>query len=331
MINDITIIIPAYNCEKTIERCLMSIVNQSKKNFNIIIIDDGSTDNTNKICSSYCEKYNFINYIYKQNGGVSSARNMGLQFCKTEYVCFVDSDDTIEQDYLKRLYDSIKIHNYDLVVCGWNNISNKIRKSTYITKKYDNYDEISEFLYDVGITNFINPPWNKIYKMGIISKNKITFDNNISLGEDLKFNLEYIQYSKKIKTIKDELYNYFVDNKMSLSKKYNSSLWNNEKDIFLEYCNIFHSKKFILLDESRCNYLLFKSFKKTILLISISNLSYIKKKKEISKVLNDNDLKEVLKSIHGKSKYDRLILLLAEKKYINILFFILFLRKQMSI
>ena len=118
----ISVIVPVYNVEKYLRKCIESILNQTFREFELILVDDGSTDSSGKICDEYALKDSRIKVIHKENGGASSARNAGLDVAKGEYIGFVDSDDWIEMDMYGELYRLIKENNTDISVCGINNI-----------------------------------------------------------------------------------------------------------------------------------------------------------------------------------------------------------------
>lgn len=128
---EVSIIVPCYNCEQTIEKCIKSIKNQSFKNFEVLLIDDGSTDNTSQIIKKNIQQDNRFQYHYKENGGVYDARNYGLEKIKGEYISFIDSDDHVEKDFIKLLLEAIQKNNVKLSACSYkmifkNNIKFKI-------------------------------------------------------------------------------------------------------------------------------------------------------------------------------------------------------------
>lgn len=116
-VKPILIIIPVYNAEKTLSRCVDSILSQIYHDFTLILVDDGSQDGSGKICDGYAEKDSRIKVIHKENGGVSSARNAGLAISAGEYITFLDADDTVPNDYLSCLYDCITANRADIAVC----------------------------------------------------------------------------------------------------------------------------------------------------------------------------------------------------------------------
>ena len=114
----ISVIVPIYNVEKYLERCLDSIIKQTYKNLDIILVDDGSIDNSTKICDEYVKKDSRIKVIHKENGGLSDARNVGIDNSDGKYICFIDSDDYIELDMIENLYDGIVKNNANICCCG---------------------------------------------------------------------------------------------------------------------------------------------------------------------------------------------------------------------
>lgn len=139
----VTIIIPAYNVENYISECLESIVNQTYKNLEIIIINDGSTDRTGEIIESYVNKYSNIKYIYQNNKGVSNARNLGLSHANGEYIMFIDSDDYIDVDLINNMVKKSKQNDADLVITGHIRVS----EDSLIKKEIINLDEYSDNIY----------------------------------------------------------------------------------------------------------------------------------------------------------------------------------------
>lgn len=116
----ISVIIPVYKVEKYLDECIQSVINQTYKNLEIILVDDGSPDNCGKICDEYAKKDNRIKVIHKENGGLSSARNAGLDIARGEYISFIDSDDYVSKDFIKNM--SIQMANADLIICGMKNV-----------------------------------------------------------------------------------------------------------------------------------------------------------------------------------------------------------------
>lgn len=224
----VSIIVPAYNAERTINRCIDSILKQSYGNLEIIIINDGSKDSTEEKCMKYI-KNKKIKYIRIKNSGVSNARNIGIENSTGTYIMFVDSDDYIEKNMVERLYDNIN-ENVDLVICSKNlitineKISEKIDIASCTLKK--------ENIIQLYRAKILNPPYCKLYRSEIIKSKSIRFDISISIGEDLLFNILYLKnITKDIKILNENLYNYEKINTNSLSVRYYSNMLEMKKKI----------------------------------------------------------------------------------------------------
>jgi glycosyltransferase involved in cell wall biosynthesis len=209
----ISIIIPTYNNENTIKNCLDSIINQRCKDVQIIVINDGSTDNTQDICSQYpIELYNV------KHGGVGHARNIGLKYIKGDCVSFVDSDDTLPEGTLGLLDRS----DYDLIVGDFNLFKDKIytpKQSIHQKLQYGNQEdfrqEVIKYLhYPRGNNNLCGPLWSKSYQTNIIQNNHIRFNENVDRWEDTQFNLDYFQYVRHYLYLPYNVYNYNKDNRL---------------------------------------------------------------------------------------------------------------------
>jgi len=202
----ISVIIPIYNMEKYIDRVLQSLIYQlDENNDEIIIIDDGSTDSSLKICEKYKSNYLNIRIEKTKNSGPSSARNYGIKISTGEYIIFIDADDYIEDGYIENLIANVK--KYPLVICGYNIIKGSEKRGVlYKNKAEVVHKEQSIILYEKELLSTL---WNKIYISKIIKENNIKFDNMIYKGEDLIFNLNYIYYMNgDIYVIDKKLYNY---------------------------------------------------------------------------------------------------------------------------
>lgn len=217
----ISIIVPVYKVEKTLSRCIDSILSQTFKDFELILIDDGSPDNCPKICDEYAKKDSRIQVYHKENGGVSSARNLGLDYAAGKWVSFVDSDDWVENDYILNLYNSLDADFKGLVTAGRVN-----EYSDHITKKIWDYGifSVSDLNIILEKYDLINHgfPWGRLYELDTIKDNQLRFNTNISHAEDLLFLLQYLKCVKKIKFISATDYHYQCDNVLSLSNRYSS-------------------------------------------------------------------------------------------------------------
>lgn len=207
----ISIIVPVYNVEMYLVRCLESIIHQSHSALQIILIDDGSTDGSGKICDLYKEKDERILVIHKKNGGVSSARNEGLRICCGNYVAFVDADDYIQHDYCERLLNaSLK---YDADVTGCSLIGTDGDKCFPIDElSLDTQEEMQYSISDDSFDFFkwysINAPFCKLIRKAAIGD--LRFDSSLCVGEDLVFFVKLLMQSEKCVSIAQPMYHYLL-------------------------------------------------------------------------------------------------------------------------
>ena len=160
----ISIIVPIYKVEQYLDKCIQSIINQTYKNLQIILVDDGSPDKCGKICDEYALKDNRIEVIHKINGGLSDARNVGIGRAKGKYIGFVDSDDYIEKDMYENMYNLLEERNADVCICNFYNVienNNIIKNPNNGIQEYNKIDILKEILLDKQIQSYA---WNKLYK-----------------------------------------------------------------------------------------------------------------------------------------------------------------------
>lgn len=204
----ISVIIPVYNMEKYIKRCLDSILNQTYGNIEIIVVDDGSIDKSVLICNEYSKKYHNIKVINKENGGVSSARNLGVNNATGNYISFVDPDDFIEKNMYAELYNAIREYKSEIAVCS----VNEIRGNEIFTG--DNTGKLIKYSKSEAISGYFNDryPFNCNYLCNKLFSNKL-FDNvrlneKIAYQEDSEIMIKLLNASDSIAYIGKPLYNY---------------------------------------------------------------------------------------------------------------------------
>lgn len=185
----ISVIVPIYNVEKYLRKCIDSIIEQTYTNLEIILVDDGSPDNCGKICDEYAKKDKRIIVIHNSNQGVSASRNFGLDEAKGNYITFIDADDFVSNNYIEVLYNMITLKEADLAIIGNDEQFNeKIFKTNKKIKKVINNEEtVRRILEEKYITSVC---WGKIYKSELL--NDIRFDTNLKIGEDFKFMMEVL-------------------------------------------------------------------------------------------------------------------------------------------
>ena len=230
----VSVIVPVYNVEEYLERCLDSLVNQTLKDIEIIIVNDGSTDGSKEIIQKYLNKYKNIVYLEKENGGLSSARNYGIPYAKGEYIGFVDSDDYVEITMYEKMYNKAVEEKSDMVECDfiWEYPNKKIEDIGKI------YSGKKEAIVEARVV-----AWNKIIKKDIIEKTKITFPEGLRY-EDIEFFYKIVPYLDKISFVKETLVHY-IQRESSIANTQNErtgeifKIWENVLNYYIEN-NIFN-------------------------------------------------------------------------------------------
>ncbi len=215
----VSVIVPIYNVEAYLEKCITSIINQTYTNIEIILINDGSTDTSLKICQEYQKLDNRIIILNKNNEGLSAARNDGIAKSKGKYICFIDGDDYISPNYIEKLYNDLTKHKADISVCNfyYENYQGSL------TKKKECQNQIytsTEALKDIFLIqkNLEIMVWNKLYKKELFTKNNITFPKSM-IHEDNFVTYKLFAKSKRISLINDKLY-YYVQRNNSITNTY---------------------------------------------------------------------------------------------------------------
>jgi len=216
----VSVIVPVYNVENYLEKCLESLVNQTIEDIEIIVVNDGSPDNSQKIIDNYVQKYpNLIKGYVKENGGLSDARNYGIERANGEYIGFVDSDDYVEPTMFEKLYKKALENDFDIAVCDVNLVGNneKYISSEVISDIYQKNDVKTQMI------NIYPVAWNKIYKRTLFSE-KTMFKKGVWY-EDVEFLYRVFPYIKSIGTVKEALINY-VDREGAITKTFDERLYN---------------------------------------------------------------------------------------------------------
>lgn len=224
----VSVIVPAYNAEKVIERCVSSILNQEYKDLECIVVDDGSKDLTPQILDALALKDARLHVIHKENGGVSKARNTALEAIQGEYVQFLDADDWIPTDSTKLLVRAIEENNADMVIGHFYRVvgENVALQGSITTTKPLTLLEFAQLMMDSPADYYYGVLWNKLYKADIIKTFHLQMDEKIRFAEDFIFNLEYLIHVKTIVPLKAPIYYYvktegsLVSQGMSLTKLY---------------------------------------------------------------------------------------------------------------
>ena len=211
---EISIIMPVYNSEKYLGKCIDSVLSQTFSDFELLLVDDGSSDHSPRLCDDYAQKDIRVKVIHKDNGGVSSARNMGLSAVRGGYLCFFDSDDTLEPNALQLMYEIISNGNYDLVIAGYNRYDEDSTKIFGMSQK-----EVEALSIDLALKEMYHPKdeeyqgylWNKMFRIDIIKNAGLKFNESIAFNEDRLFITQYICNSNRdVAYTTTPVYNYVV-------------------------------------------------------------------------------------------------------------------------
>lgn len=306
----VTIVVPIYNVEKYLEKCLNSIIKQTYKNLEIICVDDGSPDNSIEILNIFAKKDSRIKIIRQENQGLSGARNTGINNATGKYIMFIDSDDWIELDMVELMVTKMKKSNLDLVICGtFNNLSEKEYKTNNLDKikKYikNKTDGVSYFKIVTSKTNlFTASSCNKIYRLNLLKKEQLFFPEK-RLYEDLLFSFKYLIYSKNIDIVEKPLYHYFTKREGSITntlnlKDSNDTLFTlqNLKEFLIK------EKQYELLNSIEFKEYMFIWISRAVL-FKLPFLENTTNKEEINKIINElksnRDYKEYCQDILRES------------------------------
>lgn len=238
----VSIILPAYKSEKTIGAAIESVLNQTYKNIELIVIENGKKDGTEQICKKFEKEHlNKIIYTYNEEPNVSNARNIGIEKATGTYLAFIDADDKYEINFLEKMVNCIKETNSQLVTCGYRTIYEKIERLIEESHKVEKTNNIKEYLEIVKESYLFNELWNKLYITSIVKENDIVFDPKFELGEDFIFNLDYLKWVQKASYINEPLYIY-TDGHDGLKLKYRTNKFEIEYDL-TKYLERFYKEK----------------------------------------------------------------------------------------
>ena len=203
----VSIIVPIYNVGKYLEKCITSILDQTYQNIEVVLINDGSTDDSDDICKKYKEVDNRIKYISKENGGIASTRNVGISAVTGDYICFVDGDDYIEKNMIEVLVSAMIEDNADIVTCGhYRDINEEIVEDSITDENIlvDKDEALFDLLSDIKIRSYL---WGKIFKKELFEG--IYFEDG-RVFEDTLIMYQLFEKAEKVKYLKDVLYHYVI-------------------------------------------------------------------------------------------------------------------------
>lgn len=309
MIPLLSVIIPIYNAQNYLRKCIDSILIQDFRDFELILINDGSTDNSSCICNEYVKIDNRVSVIHKENEGLVNTRKKGLMYAKGEYICFIDSDDWIENNYFSIMYDTILKRNVDIVICGFyfNYGDFKVEsKNKFESGFYDKEMLIKYFypkmLFSGEFFKFgIYPAlWNKVIRKSLLLENIMKVDDRIKVGEDVATIFPTILDANSIYLLNDQfLYNYRLLN-TSMTRSYDKEYYERILILFNVLFDAFKNKESSILTEQLDYYILY------MLIASIEN-EYSERsessfKEKISFLRKIIDNSSIVNSLHRINK-----------------------------
>ena len=331
----VSVIVPVYNAQNFIEDCVMSILNQTFKDIELILVDDGSKDNSLEICKMLADQDERVMVFHQENGGSSSAKNAGLKIAKGDYVAFCDADDTLDNEYIENLYKGVALHNAD--VCVGNAAFTNVEDSKVVSRRTVNMTSgifsLKEFMayYPEYMPNaVIGAPWNKLYRRSIITKNSICFNTNIRNNEDTHFNYEFLVKCKTVYVSESPYYNYM--NRVgvaSASRNFIPNLF----DIYV----VTYKKAidFLKAADSYNENILFQNQYFIGLVIGAingivsgkNNLSKKEKIEQIKTICSNEEVKKAIKTVNFSNRKKQIIAMLIKYKQFRLIYALISLKK----
>ncbi|MGP4067328.1 glycosyltransferase [Halobacillus sp. B29] len=317
----ISIVVPIYNVEFYLSECLESILKQTFNDFELILVNDGSTDGSGIICDRYENKDKRVKVIHQVNKGVSSARNKGINASAGEYIAFVDPDDTVEPTMYEILYTEAISNNLDLVVCPIKTM-NSFTNTNSVSSIYEGKEGVL-FQKDIKseiIPSFLNNKTlslvssvNKLYKSSLFNLNKIRYEEHKNHSEDLSLNLKILPYVKKMIYVKKPLYNYYIRRNNSLTQTFREDLYSyieENRRLMLDTCYKYSKYNFIKTVRGHYAGVTLNFLQELI----VSPLNFNKKRILVKMIVNDKEFLEDVKYYNAKSLFTKLLVSICKFK-----------------
>lgn len=309
----ISVIVPVYNVEAYLDRCIQSILNQTFTDFELILVDDGSPDNCPSMCDAWAEKDNRIVVFHKENGGVSSARNCGIEKAMSELICFVDSDDYCDTCMLEKMISKYE-EGFDFVFCSF--MKNKYKETKLIKSTEAVYDftdgvTMSDMPQNFFVNGLFHSCWGKIYIKDVIITNELRFNTDMKLSEDSYFNLSYFEYINSWVFVNEPLYSYCSNDYSSATNMIyvKACRWYlNVGEKLTSYINTIYNKH---KAEDTIIKTMFPQFYGSILKMCSDKDKSIRK--ELNQVVKNDFLKYIIKT-YNKNFYEKIIVFFILKK-----------------
>jgi glycosyltransferase EpsJ len=248
MVN-VSFIVPVYKVEKYLRECVDSILAQTLESFEVLLVDDGSPDKCPEICDDYAGKDNRVRVIHKVNGGVSSARNAGIGIARGKYVCFIDSDDFISEDYTKQLFDAAEKFNADIVqsgisYCSENGELKNEEKPNFPVGKALSHKQVCTLFDEMSSKCLMFFCWRNMFRRELLINNDIRFDEDLKIGEDSVFNEQALLLASTVTAIDSCAYFYRSREDSAMNKRYKKDYdenlnlqWKRKISLYEKYCD----------------------------------------------------------------------------------------------
>lgn len=326
---EVSIIVPIFNGEKYVEKCIKNLNSQTFKDFEIVFINDGSSDSTLSLLKKYKQKN--MNIISKKNAGVSAARNDGIKYSKGQYLAFLDVDDEYEPAFLEIMLNRLKEEQADCAICNYVEVikNKKIYKNLEINKACLDSNDIQDKIINrmiFPINKSENSIWGTVWRIVVkketIEKLNLTFDENTAYSEDLLFLIELFSNIKKLAIVKDYIYKYYRSQGSALNK-YVENYY--QKNMYIHKKLVELLKKSNLYDKYKTRYLKNKFRMYTVIISNaVRNSDRIKGMEEISVLLNDfiDEFRDILPYMSVTEKICYFLIKLKLKKLLYITFYI---------
>ena len=228
----VSVVLAVYNAQKYLEECVDDLLAQTYKNIEIILVDDGSKDDSYAICQRYQEKYNNVSAYTKENEGSASARNMGLDHADGEYIIFVDADDKVKDTYIENLYQAIQ--GCDVAICGFDRFDENGIQVKKILDISGEMTALQAYEHTFASNMISGAAWNKLFRMEILKQHDIKFSREIFKSEDTLFVAEYYAHCKKYAYVADNLYHYRMNPESKTQETYVSKKYNPKKNTMID-------------------------------------------------------------------------------------------------
>lgn len=309
----VSIIVPVYNAASYLNGCIDSILSQDYTDIELILVNDGSTDNSDMICLQYKERDSRVIYLSNENFGVSETRNLGLKNASGEYIMFVDSDDKLSPKAITKMISAAKEKDSDLVIGGYEIDYGNSRMPIHIDSVgLTGKTEIAQYFCVHFLEAIASSVWGKLYKRELIN---CEFNKDLTMGEDLLFNLGYIKNINSLKAINETVYKYNRTNPNSLVKNYKQGYYEQDKQVCLEWVG--WMAEVGVKNRTQIYYHISRSFMTCLLSIVDGDKKAAKDK--LFTLIDDDLIFSITQSVHMYNNFQKLMLKCASKKKVELL------------